>query len=290
MEQAWLQRAVRVARHPERQRRPGARAATSSAPASGSASACARPAARPSSSTGRAQPLAVGEIRASSGAEAAPTVLCYGHFDVQPPAPLELWDSPPFEATVRDGWLYGRGVADDKGQLYLLLKAAEQLAAEGALPVNLRFACDGEEETGGHSIVDFLAADERGADACVIFDSDMVARGRPAFNVATRGLCYFHLTRPERARATCTRACTAGPRSTRCTRSCRACRAVLPRDGRLPEPLRAGIVPPSEEELASWASLPAGLARAREPGCAPADARGGGGVLPSARGPSRRST
>ena len=80
---------------------------------------------------------------------------------MQPPDPLELWESEPFEATIRDEWLYGRGVADDKGQLYLLLKAAEQLAAEGALPVNLRFACDGEEETGGHSIVDFLAADER---------------------------------------------------------------------------------------------------------------------------------
>ena len=138
------------------------------------------------------QPLAVGEIQAS-GNGSAPTVLCYGHFDVQPPAPLDLWESPPFEATVRDGWLYGRGVADDKGQLYLLLKAAEELAAEGRLPVNLRFACDGEEETGGHSIVDFLAEDDRGADACVIFDSDMVAQGRPAFNVATRGLCYFHL-------------------------------------------------------------------------------------------------
>ena len=110
------------------------------------------------------------------------------------PTPLELWESEPFEATIRGEWLYGRGVADDKGQLYLLLKAAEQLAAEGALPVNLRFACDGEEETGGHSIVDFLAADERGADAAVIFDSDMVARGVPAFNVATRGLCYFHLS------------------------------------------------------------------------------------------------
>src|SRR6266511_843350 len=110
-------------------------------------------------------PLAIGEIRASRDGDDAPTVLVYGHFDVQPPAPLEEWVSPPFEPTVRDGWLYGRGVADDKGQLYLLLKAAELLAAEGALPVNVRVACDGEEEIGGHSIVDFLARDERGADA-----------------------------------------------------------------------------------------------------------------------------
>src|SRR2546423_5682987 len=70
------------------------------------------------------------------------------------------------------------------------LKAAEQLKTRG-LPVNLRFCCDGEEETGGHSIVDFLAADERGADAAIIFDSGMIRRDLPAFDVATRGLCYF---------------------------------------------------------------------------------------------------
>src|SRR5207244_929546 len=89
----------------------------------------------------------------------------YGHFDVQPPEPLDLWESDPFEPAVRDGYLYARGAADDKGQLYLLLKAAALLTAEGALPVNVRFACDGEEEIGGHSIIDFLAADERGAAA-----------------------------------------------------------------------------------------------------------------------------
>ena len=79
-------------------------------------------------------PLVIGEFRASEGADDAPTVIAYGHFDVQPPAPLELWESPPFEPAVRDGWLYARGVADDKGQLYILFKAAALLAAEGALP------------------------------------------------------------------------------------------------------------------------------------------------------------
>jgi acetylornithine deacetylase/succinyl-diaminopimelate desuccinylase-like protein len=107
------------------------------------------------------QPLAIGEIRASTNADGAPTVLCYGHFDVQPPDPLELWDSPPFEPEIRDGYLYGRGAVDDKGQLYMLLAAARELARAGELPVNVRFCCDGEEETGGHSIVDFLEADER---------------------------------------------------------------------------------------------------------------------------------
>ena len=116
-------------------------------------------------STHGGRPLALGELRASADADAAPTVLVYGHFDVQPPAPLELWESPPFEPTIRDEWLYARGVADDKGQLYLLLKAAALLAAEGALPVNVRIACDGEEEIGGHSIVDWIGEDERGADA-----------------------------------------------------------------------------------------------------------------------------
>ena len=125
------------------------------------------------------QPLVIGEIPASSGNGDARTILVYGHFDVQPPAPLELWDSEPFEPTVRDEWLYARGVADDKGQLWTLLKGAALLAAEGKLPVNLRIACDGEEEVGGHSIVEFLERDERGADACIIFDSSMERRGVP---------------------------------------------------------------------------------------------------------------
>lgn len=217
----------------------------------------------------RGQPLAVGEIRASEGADSAPTVLCYGHFDVQPPAPLDLWESPPFEPTIRDEWLYGRGVADDKGQLYLLLKACELLARDGALPVNVRFACDGEEETGGHSIVDFLAEDERGADACVIFDSDMIARDRPAFNVATRGLCYFHVRVRTGARDLHS-GMYGGAALNAIHVLGRILAAVQPEDGELPEPLREGVVPPAEEELASWRALPSG-----------ADELGGQGARPS---------
>ncbi len=138
-------------------------------------------------------PLAIGEIRATVDPEQAPTVLCYGHFDVQPPDPLELWDSPPFAPEIRGDYIYGRGVADDKGQLYMLLCAARELAQAGALPVNVRFACDGEEETDGESIVEYLEADERGADAAVIFDSGMIRKGLAAFHIGTRGLLSFHV-------------------------------------------------------------------------------------------------
>src|SRR5262249_43649260 len=126
-----------------------------------------------------------------NAAESAPTVLCYGHFDVQPPAPLELWRTEPFELTLEDGWAYARGITDDKGQLYILLKAAQQLVEARTLPVNLRFACDGEEETGGHTIVDYLGIDELGADAAVIFDAGMLRVDMPAFELATRGLVAF---------------------------------------------------------------------------------------------------
>ena len=215
-------------------------------------------------------PLAVGELRASTGADSAPTVLAYGHFDVQPPDPLDLWESEPFEPDVRDGWLYARGVADDKGQLYLLLKAAADLAAEGALPVNVRFACDGEEEVGGHSIIDFLAAEGRDADACVIFDADMPARGVPAFYVATRGVVYMHL----RVRAG-ERDLHSGMYGGAALNGAHALTAALsglmPRDGRLPEPLRAGLIPPTGEELEGWRSLQPGANVLAEQGARPAD-------------------
>jgi acetylornithine deacetylase/succinyl-diaminopimelate desuccinylase-like protein len=126
------------------------------------------------------QPLAIGEVRASDGGN-APTVLCYGHFDVAPPDPLELWKSDPFEPEIRGDYLNGRGTVDDKGPLYMLLAAARELAQAGELPVNVRFCCDGEEETVGHSIVDFLEQDTRGADAAIIFDTEMIRRDVPAF-------------------------------------------------------------------------------------------------------------
>jgi acetylornithine deacetylase/succinyl-diaminopimelate desuccinylase-like protein len=215
-------------------------------------------------------PLALGEISASDGNGARPTVICYGHFDVQPPAPLDLWESDPFEATLRDGRLYARGAADDKGQLYMLLKAAAELKARDALPVNLRICCDGEEETGGHSIVDFLAADERGGDACVIFDAAMLDRDVPLFCLSTRGLIYFHIRVKTGARdlhsgvfggaalnALHALVQTLGP--------------ILPKDGRLAEPLRAGIAPATDAELAAWGELTSGAEELAGQGARPMD-------------------
>jgi acetylornithine deacetylase/succinyl-diaminopimelate desuccinylase-like protein len=217
------------------------------------------------------QPLAIGEIRASGG-DKAPTVLCYGHFDVQPPDPLELWDSDPFEPEVRDGNLYARGAADDKGQLYMLLAAARGLAQAGELPVNVRFTCDGEEETGGHSIVDFLAADTRGADAAVIFDGGMIRRDMPAFNVATRGLVYFHLTLRTGERDLHS-GIYGGAALNAAHALVQTLAALLARDGRLVEPLRQGLAPATEEELAGWGELPSGADELRDQGARPADAR-----------------
>ena len=215
-------------------------------------------------------PLILGDLHASNGS--APTVLVYGHVDVQPPDPLELWESEPFALEERDGWLYGRGVVDDKGQLYMLARAAADLAAAGELQVNVRFACDAEEETGGHQIVDFLAADERGADAALIFDSGMTTRGVPEFAVAVRGLVYFHLTV-----RTGDRDLHSGVFGSAALNATHALMKILSsvqgQDGRLPEPLRAGIVPPTDEELAAWAELVPGERMLAEAGAQPVDPR-----------------
>jgi acetylornithine deacetylase/succinyl-diaminopimelate desuccinylase-like protein len=217
------------------------------------------------------QPLAIGELRASRDSAAAPTVLCYGHFDVQPEDPLELWESPPFEPVIRGEHLYGRGVADDKGQLYMLLAAARELTAAGELPVNVRFTCDGEEETGGHSIIDFLEADARGANAAVIFDSGMIARDLPAFNIATRGLVYFHVNLRTGERDLHS-GVYGGAALNAAHALVQSLGAVIAADGRLAEPLRHGLHPPTAEELEGWRNLPAGSHELAAQGARPKDA------------------
>jgi len=217
------------------------------------------------------QPLAIGELRASRDPDSAPTVLCYGHFDVQPEDPLELWESAPFEPVIRGEHVYARGVADDKGQLYMLLSAARELATAGELPVNVRFTCDGEEETGGHSILDFLDEDRRGADAAVIFDSAMIARDLPAFNIATRGLVYFHVKLRTGERDLHS-GVYGGAALNAAHALVQMLGAVIAADGRLTEPLRHGLHAPTAQELEGWRNLPAGSHELAAQGARPKDA------------------
>jgi acetylornithine deacetylase/succinyl-diaminopimelate desuccinylase-like protein len=216
------------------------------------------------------QPLAIGELRASTGADEAPTVICYGHFDVQPPDPLELWESDPFEPEIRGDYLYGRGTVDDKGQLYMLLSAARELARAGELPVNVRFCCDGEEETGGHSIVEYLEADQRGADAAIIFDSGMIRRDVPAFNVATRGMAYFHVTVRTGERDLHS-GMYGGAALNAAHALIRTLDGLIAHDGTLAEALRVGTAAPTDEELDGWTQLPAGADELAEQGARPKD-------------------
>ena len=125
-----------------------------------------------------------------------PTLLVYGHYDVQPPEPLELWDSPPFEPAIREGQLYGRGTVDNKGQHYLHLKAAESYLQGGqGLPVNIKFIVEGEEEIGSINFGEILQKhrERLRADALVISDSPMLDRGIPSICYGLRGLAYYEL-------------------------------------------------------------------------------------------------
>jgi len=130
------------------------------------------------------------------GAPGAPTILFYGHYDVQPVDPLDLWESPPFEATVRDGELYARGAADDKGQVFMHFKAVEaHLSQSGGLPLNMKFFIEGEEEVGSAHLDDFVRAnkDLLAADVVVISDTAMIGRGVPSICYGLRGLVYYQI-------------------------------------------------------------------------------------------------
>jgi acetylornithine deacetylase/succinyl-diaminopimelate desuccinylase-like protein len=138
-------------------------------------------------------PLVYGE---SLHAPGKPTVLFYGHYDVQPAEPLELWTSPAFEPTVRNGNLFGRGTADDKGQVHIHIKALEALLkTNGRLPVNVKVIIEGEEEVGSVNLWDFVKQN-RGrlkADALVVSDTSMLAKGVPSVTYGLRGLNYHEI-------------------------------------------------------------------------------------------------
>lgn len=139
-------------------------------------------------------PIVVGEWRGAG--PTAPTILVYGHYDVQPVEPLDLWTSPPFEPTVRNGKLFARGSVDDKGQLYIHVKAAEALLKQrGKLPINLIFLAEGEEEVGSDNLAGFVESNAHTlrADAVVISDSSMFAPGLPSVLSSLRGLAYFQI-------------------------------------------------------------------------------------------------
>src|SRR5437879_2084058 len=145
-------------------------------------------------------PLVYGESLEAPG---KPTILFYGHYDVQPAEPLDLWTSPAFEPTVRDGKLFGRGTADDKGQVHIHLKALESLQkVNGKFPINIKVLVEGEEEVGSVSLWDFVQKNKAKlkADALVVSDTSMLGKGVPSITYGLRGLNYYQieLTGPAR--------------------------------------------------------------------------------------------
>jgi acetylornithine deacetylase/succinyl-diaminopimelate desuccinylase-like protein len=201
-------------------------------------------------------PLVVGELRARDAD--APTVLSYGHYDVQDPGPADLWSSPPFEPTERDGRLYARGAADDKGNFLPLLHVACEMASAGELPVNVRFLIEGEEEIGSEGLIRHLTEEPPDVDAVIIFDSLMADESTPAINTGVRGIVQG----PVEVR-TGARDLHSGlyggavPNATHVLMQ--VLREVLPGpDGRVREELRAGVTPADDVEREGWSRLPSG--------------------------------
>ena len=201
-------------------------------------------------------PMAVGELRATRAG--APTVLAYGHYDVQDPGPLEAWESPPFEPDERDGRLYARGAADDKGNFLPLLHVACELARSGDLPVNVRFLVEGEEEIGSPSVLRRLAEEDPRADCAIVFDSLMADERTPAIAVATRGM-----VKADIEVRTAQRDLHSGLYGGAVPNALHALLGMLAElvpdaEGRVRPELAAGVIPPSETERESWERLPPG--------------------------------
>jgi acetylornithine deacetylase/succinyl-diaminopimelate desuccinylase-like protein len=201
-------------------------------------------------------PVVYGDWLEAAG---APTILFYGHYDVQPVDPLELWQSPPFEATVRDGEIYARGSADDKGQVFMHFKAIEaHLRQNRRLPVNLRIILEGEEEVGSVNLDDFIRAhkSELGADVVVISDSPMFARGVPSICYGLRGLVYFQID--LRGSSTDLHSGSFGGAVANPAMVLAQLLAQMKdRGGRIKIPgFYDDVVPLQEEERKAWASLP----------------------------------
>jgi len=142
----------------------------------------------------KGHPLVYGDWLHAPG---KPTVLFYGHYDVQPPDPLDLWESPPFEPSIRNGNIYARGACDDKGQMYMHVKAVETLRQSGAgnLPVNVKFLVEGEEEVGGESISEYVPRhrDKLKSNVALVSDTELFGDGIPTLCIGLRGLIYLEI-------------------------------------------------------------------------------------------------
>lgn len=217
-------------------------------------------------------PLVVGEVPPSDGSPDAPVVTIYGHYDVQPPGDLSLWTSPPFAPEVRGPNLYARGATDDKGNMFMLLVALQRLRAAGRLPVRARILIDGEEESGGHSAVDWIASEAEPARAALIFDSPMIGPGRPAVCTGLRGLAYFRVT-VRGAEADLHSGMYGGAALNSVHALMQVLSAVVPRDGRVPGALLDGTAAPTAAEVEAWGTLPPGDDQLAQAGARPADAR-----------------
>jgi acetylornithine deacetylase/succinyl-diaminopimelate desuccinylase-like protein len=209
-------------------------------------------------------PMAVGELRAKS--DGAPTVLSYGHYDVQDPGPLDMWESPPFEPSERDGRLYARGAADDKGNFLPLLHVACELARAGELPVNVRFLVEGEEEIGSDAVLRHLRAEPPEVDCAIVFDSLMADERTPAINTGARGLVQGPVE-VRTGRRDLHSGLYGGAVLNATHVLMDVLRAVLPGpDGRVREELRAGTAETGEAERESWSMLPSGAEMLAEAG------------------------
>ena len=219
-------------------------------------------------------PIVVGDLPASDAG--APTVLIYGHYDVQGVGDPAAWASPPFEPAIRDGRLYGRGTADDKGNFFPLLYVACELAGAGQLPVNVRVLIEGEEEMGGAAVARWVAQDERGADAAIVFDSGMEDEETPAVTVGLRGIVHVHLAVRTGERLI-HQGIYGGAALNALHALHRIVAAVLPDDaGRVRPELAAGVQAPSAFERESWTRLRPGAELLAEVGARPVSPQAAG--------------
>lgn len=202
----------------------------------------------------KGHPLVVGDFAAAK--PDSPTVLIYGHYDVQAVGPLDAWTTPPFEPTIRDGRLFARGASDDKGNFWPLLHVAAQMAVAGELPVNIRVLVEGEEEVGSESAIEWILNDLSDADCCIIFDSGSPDEKVSAITLGTRGFVQTKI-KVTTAKRDLHSGIYGGSVFNANHVLTEMLAAVLPGpDGILRDELRAGITSIPDNEKETWKILP----------------------------------